>query len=75
MAVGALDNVTTALSEYALIYTGLTGDPFMPSARRARALTTNAEAKIGRATRRRRGGSECMPPFITPLNTRLIRLN
>lgn len=39
MAVGFLDSVTTALSKYALVYVGITGDPFMPSARRTRALT------------------------------------
>jgi hypothetical protein len=44
MAVGWLDNVTTALSKYALVYTGLTGDPFFPSARRARALSAAIEA-------------------------------
>jgi len=42
MAVGFLDSVTTALSKYALVYVGLTGDPFMPSARRTRALTSKA---------------------------------
>ncbi|KAF9446408.1 hypothetical protein P691DRAFT_783756 [Macrolepiota fuliginosa MF-IS2] len=46
LAVGYLDGVTTALSKYALVYSGLTGDAFMPSARRARALTTSVEAKI-----------------------------
>lgn len=45
MAVGILDEITTALSKYALVYTGLTGDPFMPSARRVRALTASVEAK------------------------------
>ncbi|KAJ3566815.1 hypothetical protein NP233_g6761 [Leucocoprinus birnbaumii] len=45
LAVGYLDGVTTALSKYALVYVGLTGDPFMSSARRARALTEALEAK------------------------------
>jgi hypothetical protein len=44
MAVGMLENVTTALSKYALVYTGLTGDAFFPSARRARALTAAVES-------------------------------
>ncbi|CAL1705394.1 unnamed protein product [Somion occarium] len=39
MAVGYLEATTNTLSTYALVYTGLTGDPFMPSARRAQALT------------------------------------
>ncbi|KAF7986566.1 hypothetical protein HWV62_26312 [Athelia sp. TMB] len=43
MAVGWLDNVTTALSKYALVYVGLTGDPFFVAARRARALTAAVE--------------------------------
>lgn len=58
MAVGYLETVTTALSKYALVYAGLTGDPFFPSARRAQALTRSVEAKAvrgvgrGRSTRR-----------------------
>ncbi|KAI0748426.1 plasma-membrane choline transporter-domain-containing protein [Daedaleopsis nitida] len=39
MAVGYLERTTSSLSTYALIYTGLTGDAFFPSARRSRALT------------------------------------
>ncbi|TCD70269.1 hypothetical protein EIP91_004170 [Steccherinum ochraceum] len=39
MGVSYLEGVTGALSTYALIYTGLTGDAFMASARRSRALT------------------------------------
>ena len=39
MSVGMLEGVTTALSRYALVYTGLTGDGFFASARRAKALT------------------------------------
>lgn len=38
-----LDNVTTALSKYALVYVGLTGDAFFIGARRARALTAAVE--------------------------------
>ncbi|KAI0636552.1 plasma-membrane choline transporter-domain-containing protein [Trametes polyzona] len=43
MAVGYLEAVTSSLSTYALVYTGLTGDAFFPSARRARALTSAVE--------------------------------
>ena len=43
MAVGYFENVTNTLSTYALAYSGLTGDPFFPSARRSRALTGAAE--------------------------------
>jgi hypothetical protein len=46
LAVGYLDGVTMALSKYALVYAGLTGDPFMPSARRAKALTASVEEKM-----------------------------
>ncbi|KAL4068171.1 plasma-membrane choline transporter-domain-containing protein [Scleroderma citrinum] len=53
IAVGYLETVTSALSRYALIYTGLTGDPFFPSARRARALTVAVEtADAGRYRRK-----------------------
>jgi hypothetical protein len=52
MAVGYLETVTTALSKYALIYSGLTGDPFMNSARRVKALTGAIEAKAGKVGRR-----------------------
>ncbi|KAI0080525.1 hypothetical protein K474DRAFT_1657661 [Panus rudis PR-1116 ss-1] len=45
MAVGYLENITGTLSTYALVYTGLTGDPFMPSARRSRALTGAVESQ------------------------------
>ena len=44
MAVGYLEAATNSLSTYALIYTGLTGDAFFPSARRARALTGAVES-------------------------------
>ncbi|RDB22997.1 hypothetical protein Hypma_009712, partial [Hypsizygus marmoreus] len=56
MAVGYLEGVTTALSGYALVYAGITGDPFMPSARRSRVLTASVEAKA-RTGRGRRGAS------------------
>ncbi|OBZ65717.1 hypothetical protein A0H81_14255 [Grifola frondosa] len=44
MAVGYLEGVTGTLSTHALVYTGLTGDAFFPSARRARALTGAAQS-------------------------------
>ncbi|KAK2466630.1 hypothetical protein APHAL10511_000888 [Amanita phalloides] len=53
MAINYLESTTTALSKYALVYSGLTGDPFMHSARRARALTNSVEGKIGRYGRRK----------------------
>ena len=52
-AINYLESATTALSKYALVYAGLTGDPFMQSARRARALTSSVEEKIGRYGRRK----------------------
>ncbi|KAI0373081.1 hypothetical protein BV20DRAFT_1014481 [Pilatotrama ljubarskyi] len=53
MAVGYLEAVTSSLSTYALVYTGLTGDAFFPSARRARALTSAAESSSAANYRRR----------------------
>ncbi|KAG6811715.1 hypothetical protein H0H92_006172, partial [Tricholoma furcatifolium] len=61
MVVGYLESVTTALSKYALVYAGLTGDPFMNSARRARALTNGIEAKSGRNARKGYGSE---PPLL-----------
>ncbi|KAI6043332.1 plasma-membrane choline transporter-domain-containing protein [Pisolithus marmoratus] len=53
MAVAYLESVTSSLSRYALIYAGLTGDPFFPSARRARALTAAVEtSSTGRYRRK-----------------------
>lgn len=52
--VGYIDGATTALSKYALVYAGLTGDNFMGSARRSRALTAVVENNL-RARERRRG--------------------
>lgn len=53
MAVSYLESVTTTFSKYALVYTGLTGDPFLPSARRARTLTAAVEsAEAGRFRRK-----------------------
>ncbi|TFK72735.1 hypothetical protein BDN72DRAFT_835824 [Pluteus cervinus] len=62
-AVGALERITAALSQYALIYAGLTGDPFMPSAKRARQLTTKLESRVD--MRRRRGSPESPLTLLT----------
>lgn len=67
MAVGYLDTVTTALSKYALVYTGLTGDPFMPSARRAKALTAAVEAKVKHGKRKSSAEPPLMLLTISPL--------
>ncbi|KAG5642920.1 hypothetical protein DXG03_001871 [Asterophora parasitica] len=61
LAVGYLETATTALSKYALVYSGLTGDPFMNSARRAKVLTGGAEAKVARAGSKGAGGE---PPLM-----------
>ncbi|KAF5323828.1 hypothetical protein D9611_008294 [Ephemerocybe angulata] len=67
--VGYIEGTTTALSKYALVYTGITGDSFMGSARRARALTSAVENNI-RSRERGRGISK-EPPLtlltISPL--------
>ncbi|KAL4244927.1 Protein PNS1 [Abortiporus biennis] len=44
MAVAYLETVTSTLSTYGLVYVGLTGDSFMPSTRRTRALTGAVES-------------------------------
>ena len=43
MLVGYMETITGTLSKYGLVYVGLTGDPFFPSARRSRALTAAVE--------------------------------
>ncbi|TFK36414.1 plasma-membrane choline transporter-domain-containing protein [Crucibulum laeve] len=53
MGAGYLEGVTTALSKYALVYAGLTGDAFMQSARRGRALTAAVEGKVAQGRRGR----------------------
>lgn len=49
IVVGYLDSITAAMSKYALVYSGLTGDPFMNSARRAKALTSSVEVTAVRS--------------------------
>ncbi|TFK23466.1 hypothetical protein FA15DRAFT_681165 [Coprinopsis marcescibilis] len=67
--IGYIDGATTALSKYALVYAGLTGDNFMGSAKRARALTSGIESTLLARGRRKGFGKE--PPLtlltISPL--------
>jgi len=51
-AVGYLENATSSLSTYGLVYTGLTGDPFLPSARRAQALTAAVNTSVAKYKKR-----------------------
>ncbi|KAH9843102.1 plasma-membrane choline transporter-domain-containing protein [Rhodofomes roseus] len=53
MLVAYMETITGTLSKYALIYVGLTGDPFFPSARRSRALTAAVEHSSAINYRRR----------------------
>lgn len=50
-----IGNLTGALSTLALVYVGLTGDEFFPSARRSRALTASVVNSVGRVSYRREG--------------------
>jgi len=60
--------VTTSFSKYALVYTGLTGDPFLPSARRARALTAAVESSgAGRFRRKFKAEPQLTMLTYTPL--------
>jgi len=52
VAAGYLEGASSTLSKYALVYVGITGDPFWPSARRARALAVAAESSGGKYKRR-----------------------
>ncbi|TEB18941.1 hypothetical protein FA13DRAFT_1647602 [Coprinellus micaceus] len=67
--VGYIEGATTALSKYALVYAGLTGDNFMGSARRSRVLTSIVENSLRARDRRRGLGKE--PPLtlltVSPL--------
>ncbi|KAF8447412.1 plasma-membrane choline transporter-domain-containing protein [Boletus edulis BED1] len=68
MAVSYLESVTTSFSMYALVYTGLTGDPFLPSARRARALTAAVESPgAGRFRRKFKTEPQLTMLTYTPL--------
>lgn len=60
--IGYIDGATTALSKYALVYAGLTGDNFMGSARRSRVLTAAMENNM-RARRRGAGRERKLPCF------------
>ena len=52
-----IDNATGALSTLALVYVGLTGDAFFPSARRARTLT-NLITRSGGKVKYRQSGAD-----------------
>lgn len=68
LAVGYLENVTGTLSTYALVYVGLTGDPFMPSARRGRALTGAIEgSSLAKYKRRFKTEPPLMLLTVAPL--------
>ncbi|KAA1469288.1 hypothetical protein DENSPDRAFT_864070 [Dentipellis sp. KUC8613] len=45
VAAGYLEGAAGTLSAHALVYVGITGDPFWPAARRARALVAAVESK------------------------------
>ncbi|EJD05774.1 uncharacterized protein FOMMEDRAFT_139123 [Fomitiporia mediterranea MF3/22] len=67
-----LGNATGALSSLALVYVGLTGDAFFPSARRARALTAAVANSSGRVNYRRSGIDPTLSILtITPLTLTL----
>ena len=55
MPINFLGNLTSTLSSLALIYIGLTGDAFFPSARRAQALVSAITNSSGRVKYRRSG--------------------
>jgi hypothetical protein len=67
MAVGMLDNATTALSKYALVYVGLTGDAFFVAARRAKALTASVES-ASEGKYRRKFKTEREYDILSPLS-------
>ena len=55
MLHSTLTSLDLPKSKYALVYVGLTGDPFMPSARRTQALTSNAVHPAAGLNSRRSG--------------------
>lgn len=66
MLIPYLEAVTDNLSTYALIYVGLTGDPFMPSARRSRVLTGAVQnASLARYRRRFKTERESNQAFLS----------
>ncbi|THH11841.1 hypothetical protein EW145_g388 [Phellinidium pouzarii] len=68
LPLNMLTNVTGALSTLALVYVGLTGDEFFPSARRARALSAAVTNFSGRVKYRRSGLDPSLAILtITPL--------
>ncbi|KAI6164082.1 plasma-membrane choline transporter-domain-containing protein [Pisolithus thermaeus] len=68
VAVTYLESITSSLSRYALVYVGLTGDSFFPSARRARALTVAVESSnTGRYRRKFKTEPQLTMLTYTPL--------
>ena len=57
LPIRVISNVTSSLSELALVYTGLTGDDCFTSARRARELTSVRNSSGG-VPRYRRSGAD-----------------
>lgn len=53
--INFLGNASGAMSSLALVYVGLTGDAFFPSAKRAQALTAAVASSSGRVSFRRNG--------------------
>ncbi|KAH8117285.1 plasma-membrane choline transporter-domain-containing protein [Phellopilus nigrolimitatus] len=72
LPLNMLGNMTGALSTLALVYTGLTGDAFFPSARRARVLTAAVMNSSGKVKYRRTGIDPSLAILtITPLTLTL----
>ncbi|KAL0946398.1 hypothetical protein HGRIS_012624 [Hohenbuehelia grisea] len=65
--ISTLEGMTSALSRYALVYAGLTGDAFMNSARRARTLTHAVEQRDRQARRRMKSEPPLTLLTIAPL--------
>ena len=63
-AVGYLENATGSLSTHALVYLGLTGDPFFPSARRAAALTAAVNGSVAKYRRKFKNDRMSRAPSI-----------
>ena len=65
MLIPYLEAITDNLSTYALIYVGLTGDPFMSSARRSRVLAGAVQnASLARYRRRFKTERKCFLVYL-----------
>ena len=73
-AVGYLENATSSLSTHALVYLGLTGDPFFPSARRAAALTAAVNASVAKYRRKFKNDRMSRPPVALSCLTCISQL-